>query len=164
MDRATLLDLMAYTDYAWADIERSFSPNAEALVRPAPGSGWPAPRNCLAHILLARERWNDAVIDLRSSPVPALADGFLRTWDELNAYRAETGSRLRTFITESSDEVLNARQTFDVDGEAMTYPRADLVLHLVLHEIAHHGDVSTLMYQLGMEPWVPGYRFHVSSG
>jgi uncharacterized damage-inducible protein DinB len=162
MDKAALLDLMAYTDYAWSDIETSFGFDNEVLVRPAPGSGWPALRNCLAHILLGRERWNAAIIERKTIGVPDLADDALRTWGELNAYRAETGSRLASFLAGLSEADLVAPQQFDIDGDMLTYSHGDLVLHLVLHEIAHHGDVSTLMYQLGMEPWVPGYRFHVS--
>jgi uncharacterized damage-inducible protein DinB len=150
---------MAYADFAWDEIELAFASDSEALVRPAPGSGWPALRDCLAHILLGRERWNAAIIDGRSIPVPPLPDDALRTWAELNAHRTETGSRLTTFLAQQADAALAEVRVFDIDGEALRYSRGDLVLHLVLHEIAHHGDVSTLMYQLGREPWVPGYRF-----
>jgi uncharacterized damage-inducible protein DinB len=163
VNKRHLEDLMAYADYAWAEIQASFESSDEALHRPAPGSGWPAMRNCLAHILLGRDRWNDAIIDLRSTPVADLAEDALGTWVELNAYRLQTGDRLREFLNGCDERELSAVQTFDIDGEDMQYTRADLILHLVLHEVAHHGDVSTLMYQLGMEPWVPGYRFHVSS-
>jgi uncharacterized damage-inducible protein DinB len=161
MDRASLLDLMAFTDFAWASVEASFDSDDEALLRTAPGSGWPALRDCLAHILRGRIRWNAAIIEGKTAGMPELEEGALRTWAELNAYRAETAAPLISFMARMSEEELAAVRQFDIDGETIAYSYGDLVLHLTLHEVAHHGDISTLMYQLGMEPWVPAYRFHV---
>jgi uncharacterized damage-inducible protein DinB len=162
MDKAALLDLMAFTDFAWEDVEKSFNSDDDILVRSVPHSGWPTLRNCLAHILIARERWNDAIIDLRTAGLRELKDDELQTWADLNAYRTKTGSRLTDFMAGFSDDDLEAREEVSIDGARVAYSRADLITHLVLHEISHHGDITTLMYQLGKEPWIPYYRFHAN--
>jgi uncharacterized damage-inducible protein DinB len=52
--------------------------------------------------------------------------------------------------------------TVNVDGEMLPYSRGELLTHLLLHERGHHGDVSTLFYQLGIEPDMRvEYRFHL---
>ncbi|HUF52236.1 MAG TPA: DinB family protein [Dehalococcoidia bacterium] len=153
---------MNFTDFAWADIETTLKSDNDSLQREAAGSGWPAMRNCLAHILRGRERWNDAIIDGKTGGMPDLAEGTMMTWDELNAYRHETGSRLTDFLEALDDTALHEKAEVDIDGTPLLYSPMDLALHLVLHEISHHGDVSTLMYQLGIEPWVPYYRFYTN--
>lgn len=162
MDRVSLLDLMSFTDFVWADIEKTFNSDNGALLREAPGSGWPAMRNCLAHILHGRERWNEAIINGKSGDMPDLGEETLKTWAELGEYRHQTGSRLTDYLETLDDAALHEPVEFDIDGEMLVYSRMELAVHLVLHEISHHGDVSTLMYQLGMEPWVPYYRFYTN--
>jgi uncharacterized damage-inducible protein DinB len=162
MDRASLLDIMAFTDFAWSEVEKSFNSDNDVLLREATGSGWPALRNCLAHILRGRERWNPAIIDGKSGDMPDLAEGELMTWADLNEYRRKTGARLTEYLAGIDEATLQEKLEVDIDGTPLLYSRMDLALHLVLHEISHHGDISTLMYQLGMEPWVPYYRFYAN--
>jgi uncharacterized damage-inducible protein DinB len=48
---------------------------------------------------------------------------------------------------------------------AIARSRGELVLHLLLHERGHHGDVTTLFWQLGIEPDIGlDYRFHLGRG
>jgi uncharacterized damage-inducible protein DinB len=39
------------------------------------------------------------------------------------------------------------------------YSPADIFAHTLLHERQHHGDVHTLLYQLGIEVPIVEYRF-----
>jgi uncharacterized damage-inducible protein DinB len=47
----------------------------------------------------------------------------------------------------------------DVDGEPLRYSPADVFVQVLLHERQHHGDLNTLLYQLGVERPVVEYRF-----
>ena len=47
----------------------------------------------------------------------------------------------------------------NIDGEPMSYSAAEIFVHALLHERAHHGDLNTLLYQLGLEPVMVEYRF-----
>ncbi len=50
-----------------------------------------------------------------------------------------------------SDEELQEIRTFDIDGEKIPYSYGELLAHVALHERGHHGDVTTLFSQLGIE-------------
>src|SRR6266480_601701 len=161
MDRAALLDLYAYTGWAWDQI-KSAVPNDETLRAVAPGSGWPAIRNCLAHIVLAYDRWVPAIVDLQSKPLPELAADDFLTWPQIEAQRRRTREALQPHLEAWSDADLRQRHQVDVDGELLPYSRGELVIHLLLHERGHHGDVTTLFWQLGFESeTVLEYRFHL---
>ena len=51
MDRSAIEELFAFTDYSWRRYsEATIRPlGDDALVKPVPGSGWPALRDALAH-------------------------------------------------------------------------------------------------------------------
>jgi uncharacterized damage-inducible protein DinB len=82
MTKADLLDLFAYTEFAWDQI-RLAAPDDGALSREAPNSGWPALRNCLGHIVLAYDRWVPAIADLRTAEMRELTDEDFRSWERL---------------------------------------------------------------------------------
>lgn len=161
MNRSDLLDLYDFTSFAWDRIREAVPDDAD-LVHAAPGSGWPALRNCLGHVVLAYERWVPAIAELRTRDLPTLRDGELRTWAQLDAYRDRVRAALRAAILDPSEEELTALRDVDVDGETLRYSRAELVLHLLLHERGHHGDVTTLLWQLGRgDETILEYRFHL---
>ena len=161
MDRAALLDLYAYTGWAWDQI-KSAVPNDETLRAVAPGSGWPAIRNCLAHIVLAYDRWVPAIVDLQSKPLPDLAADDFLTWPQIEAQRRRTRDPLRSHLDVWTDADLRKRHEVDVDGEPLPYSRGELITHLLLHERGHHGDVTTLFWQLGFDSeTLLEYRFHL---
>src|SRR5438094_8152229 len=95
MDKAALQDLFAYTGWAWDQIKAAI-PDDEALSAVAPGSGWPPLRNCLAHIVLAYDRWLPAIVDLESRPLPELAPDEFLTWSQIDAQRRRTRGALRS--------------------------------------------------------------------
>jgi uncharacterized damage-inducible protein DinB len=161
MDKAAIEDLYAFTGWAWQQIIDEAGASEEILARPAPGSGWPALRNCLGHIILGYERWLPAIIELKSMPVPDLAEDDFRTWAALEAHRQKVRDKLISFLRGCSGEELNEVCNVDVDGAPIPYSRAELITHLLLHERGHHGDVITLFYQLGMETPMLEYRFHL---
>ena len=161
MDKAALQDLFAYTGWAWNQI-RAKIPDDETLRAVAPGSGWPALRNCLAHIVLAYDRWVPAIVELKSRPMPDLAPDDFQTWPQIEAQRRRTRAALQTHLEACGDAELREQHVVDVDGDPIRYSRGELITHLLLHERGHHGDVTTLFSQLGFEPeTLLEYRFHL---
>jgi len=161
MHKADLIDLFEYTDYVWDQLRQAV-PDDVQLTQVAPGSGWPTLRTCLGHMVLAYERWLPAIIELRSQPLPEPGDGDLSTWAQIDAHRDRVRRELRRHLDGSTDDELGVLHDVDVDGTTIRYTRAELVLHLLLHERGHHGDVTTLLWQLGIEPDLPlEYRFHL---
>jgi len=161
MDKAALQDLFAYTGWAWHQIKAAI-PDDETIQAVAPGSGWPTLRNCLGHIVLAYDRWIPAIVDLETRPMPELAPGDFLAWSQIDAERRRTRDPLQFHLEAWTDADLDTQHPVDVDGGPVRYSRGELITHLLLHERGHHGDVTTLLWQLGLDSETPlEYRFHL---
>ncbi len=155
MDRPAIEELFAFTDYTWREHERAIRPlGDDTLVKPAPGSGWPALRDAFVHINWAYDRWlADPAGTSGIEPEP------VNSWDDLESYRRRVRVGFREYLSSLSDSELTAPREMNIDGEPMQYSPADIFVHVLLHEREHHGDINTLLYQLGVEPPIVEYRF-----
>ncbi|MEO8541526.1 MAG: DinB family protein [bacterium] len=164
MNRADLLDLFDYTEFAWQQLMAVTDDN-EVLLRPAENSGWPTLRDCLGHIVRAYSRWAPAIIERKTGFMPEIADSDFRTWAALNEEHASARHRLRQSIQTWNEDELTKLNDVEVYGETMRYSRSELILHVLLHERGHHGDATTLFWQLGIEADAAlEYRFHLGRG
>jgi uncharacterized damage-inducible protein DinB len=155
MDRTAIDELFRFTEYSWREHDALIRPlGDDVLTKPAPGSGWPSLRDALAHINWAYIRWladPASTTDERVEPV--------NSWDELDAYRSRVRGLAREYVDSLDDAQLATPREMDVDGETLLYSPADIVVHTLLHERQHHGDVNTLLYQLGVDVPIIEYRF-----
>jgi uncharacterized damage-inducible protein DinB len=88
-------------------------------------------------------------------------DDFL-TWAQMDAHRRSTRDSLRAALERWDDAALAEQHDVNVDGEFIRYSRGELITHLLLHERGHHGDVTTLFWQLGVDAETQlEYRFHL---
>lgn len=155
MDRVAVESLYAFTDYSWRKYGETIRPLGDgALTRPAPGSGWPALADALAHINWAYVRWLADPAGTTDEPVEPVT-----SWDELEAYRGRVRGHAREYLGSLDDGELVTPREMDVDGETLSYSPADIFVHVLLHERQHHGDLNTLLYQLGVEIPMVEYRF-----
>ncbi|HZD17868.1 MAG TPA: DinB family protein [Actinomycetota bacterium] len=155
MDRTAIEELFAFTDHSWRRYEEVIRPlGDEILTRPAPGSGWPALADALAHIDWAYVRWLADPAGTTDRPVERVA-----SWDELGAYRNRVRGHTPGYLDSLGDEELVTPREMSVDGEPIRYSPADIFVHVLLHERQHHGDLNTLLYQLGIEVPMVEYRF-----
>jgi uncharacterized damage-inducible protein DinB len=155
MDRTAIEQLFTFTEYSWKAHERVIRPlGDEMLTKPAPGSGWPALRDVLAHINWAYVRWLESPTGTSKTPVDRVT-----SWDELDDYRRRVRSHARDYFDSLDDAELIRLRDMNVDGQALSYSPADIFVHVFLHERQHHGDVNTLLYQLGIRVPVVEYRF-----
>jgi uncharacterized damage-inducible protein DinB len=158
MDRPAVEDLFAFTDYSWRTYADAVRPlGDEMLTKPAPGSGWPALRDAFVHIHWAYVRW---LADPNGTS--ATEPERVTSWDELEDYRTRVRGHFREYLDSLGDEALTTPREMDIDGKPMLYSPADIFTHVLLHERAHHGDLNTLLYQLGVEPVMVEYRFSLA--
>ncbi len=158
MRKSELVQLFGYTDYVWAEFRRAVPESHLSIV--AKGSGWPTMRHCLIHMVAAYERWLPAIVDLKSRPMPEIGPMELVTWEQIDRVRSRVRTELSARLQAWSDEDLAVIREMDIDGEMVRYSRGELIAHLMLHERGHHGDVTTLMWQLGLGADMPiEYRF-----
>jgi uncharacterized damage-inducible protein DinB len=107
-------------------------------------------RDCLSHIALAYDRWLPAISELKARDLTGISDDEFATVEDVDARRRAHRDNLVQMLAAWSDDELAARREVDVDGDIMSYSRGELVAHLLLHERGHHGDVTTLFWQLGL--------------
>jgi uncharacterized damage-inducible protein DinB len=155
VDRAAIEKLFTFTDYSWREYEHVIRPlGDELLTKPAPGSGWPTLRDALAHINWAYVRWLASPAQTTDGPVE-----LAHSWEQLADYRRRVRTRARQYLDSLSDEELLTRREMKVNGGSQHYSPADIFVHVFLHERQHHGDLNTLLYQLGIDIPLVEYRF-----
>jgi uncharacterized damage-inducible protein DinB len=155
MDRAAIEELFAFTDFAWREYADLLRPlGDEFLTKPAPGSGWPALRDAFAHINWAYVRWLSEPAGTCDEPRATVS-----SWDELEDYRQDVRGRARAYLVGLDDVTLSTDREMNIDGETLRYSPGEIFVHVLLHERQHHGDLGTLLYQLGLEVPVVEYRF-----
>jgi uncharacterized damage-inducible protein DinB len=155
MDRAAIEELFTFTDYSWLEYERLIRPlGDQMLTKPAPGSGWPALREALVHINWAYVRW---LADPAGTTHRAVER--IESWDELEDYRRRVRGHASDYLDSLRDDELSTPREMNVDGAMIRYSPADIFVHVMLHERQHHGDLNTLLYQLGIEVPIVEYRF-----
>jgi len=160
VDRTAIEDLFAFTDFSWHRHEETIRALGDvALSKPVPGSGWPALRDALTHINWAYERW---LSDPKGTTTTAGFDvESIRSWDDLESYRQRVRGWCREYLDSLSDRELMTPREVNIDGEMMPFSPTDILVHVLLHEREHHGDISTLFYQMGVEPPLVEYRFYL---
>ena len=155
-------DLYDFTAFGWAMVDRTITSGmpSDDYARPAPGSGWPALADCVAHVLDSYDYLLNRVLQ-RGEYDPARSKS-CRTWGQAQALRVELRQQFRDILDESLEGALHEPFVHTEEGfppETLTI--ADVLANLVLHERAHHGDISTLFSQLGAQPPMTDYRVYV---
>ena len=148
MDRAAVQELYAHIDFVWPQIVQIISDSGDDLLtKPVPASGWPSLRNCLAHFIFAYESW----LGFMTATPPTNRWESVQTLAEIDAARGALRARIDSLLQSLSDDELQEIRTFDIRGDKMPYSYGELLTHVALHERGHHGDVTTLFWQLGID-------------
>jgi uncharacterized damage-inducible protein DinB len=120
----------------------------DAFTARIPGSGWGSLRDALFHLAGGWDGWlrdragADDSLDLVAESIAS--------WDDLQLHRLKVRGWLQRVLDDTSDEALRAR-TFETGEGAAAIKSSvgDILTHILLHERGHHGDISTLLSQLG---------------
>ena len=122
----------------------------EAFVKDL-GSSFGSIRNTAAHILSSEwawlERWKGTSPKQMLDPLsfPAVAT--------LQSRWAQVEQDLQHFLQALSQERLEAELGyFNLQGEAVTLPLWQQMLHLINHSSYHRGQITTMLRQVGVKP------------
>ena len=151
--RETLQELFDFTTFTWETYGKTVRRlPSDALTRPVPGSDWPALRNVLFHTATAWDNWLRDRLGC-DDPLDATSEA-VASWDDLREHRDRTRGWLRRAIDETSEDELHAvvQPMWKGTAAEMTVSVADILGHILLHERGHHGDVTTMLSQLGATP------------
>jgi uncharacterized damage-inducible protein DinB len=156
LDRDALRELFDYTDFTWSVWSRALrGMPPEQFTQAVPGSGWPAMRNVLFHIAAA---WDEFFVNRFAGELEVIEVDDL-TWPQLDAQRRKVRALMRRLLDESSDEELRTEVASSAGGVDMT--TGDLLTHLLLHDLRHHGDITTLLHQLDAQPTLSDYAVYL---
>jgi uncharacterized damage-inducible protein DinB len=157
--RDALEELYDYTAFAWDAYAAIFRALAPQMIRePASGSGWPALKDALVHVVECYDGWLNYVLERGPFVYPAVK-ATLDSWDAIDGYRRQVRATLRKLLDEMPDEELYRTFTREYDaGKPETMSVADIAANLLVHERGHHGDFNTLLYQLGQPQPAVDYR------
>lgn len=155
MDRETIDELLAYTDYSWARHARVMEGlSDEQFTTPIPGSGWPAPREAFMHVVGAYDGWLNSRWGLSGAGEAEYEERQKMTsWEEMADYRAKTRTDFRRALEVDDETLFGKRERESPFGVAILSP-ADVLTNLLMHERGHHGDISTLFYQMGVKGYI----------
>jgi uncharacterized damage-inducible protein DinB len=149
VDSEALRELFDYTTFTWTSYGRSVRSLAPGdLTRPVEGSGWPALRNALFHIASAWDGWMCEQSGVALEEIEAVD---APDWAALDAVRRKNRGMLEAIIARPDAELNERIHAIVADG-APEMTRGEIIVHILLHERGHHGDVSTLLSALGAEP------------
>ena len=115
------------------------------------GSSFGSIRNTAVHIVSAEwawlERWNG------TSPKQMLDPAGFPDVAALRARWAQVEQDLKNFLRALTPERFEADlDYFNLQGEAVTLPLWQLMLHMVNHSSYHRGQVTAMLRQLGAKP------------
>ena len=162
MKRDAIDELFDYTEFAWAMIGQTVNAlPAGSLTKAVDGSGWPSMREAFLHVIGAADGWLHYTLEYGGviNPAPASMTG----WADFDAYHRTTRATFRHILDQTPDDKLyeTFTRTYDDDDMPETMSLAEILANLLLHERGHHGDISTLIYQLGGAPPALDYRQYV---
>ena len=150
MDRAAIEELYDMTDFTWETCVGFLDRLPDgALMAPVPGSGWPALINAFGHINYAYDRWLHERLKARDVIVPDFS--VIKSWADIAEWRTQARASFRTILDGTPDDRLYVADLPVWYDERARMSIADMLTHVLLHERAHHGDISTLFYHYGIE-------------
>jgi uncharacterized damage-inducible protein DinB len=98
---------------------------------------------------------------LTGTPVSELDAASVDDWSVLADYREQVTGRFREVLAGLTDEELFLRRNVEFEDGFRVCSWGELAANILLHERGHHGDITTLLYQLGIEPPRLDYRWHL---
>jgi uncharacterized damage-inducible protein DinB len=81
------------------------------------------------------------------------------SWKDFDVFRRRVRDNMRMYLDSQDDAALLTPREMSIDGEPMLYSPADIFVHVLLHERHHHGDLNTLLHQLGVDIPTVDYLF-----
>jgi uncharacterized damage-inducible protein DinB len=106
------------------------------------------------HLLLTDRGWL-ARFNGNPWPFPSLDQELYADFDELRRERGKTDRETEEFLAGITPERLDARFSYEnYAGEKFNHPLGPAMVHFFNHQTHHRGQVTTLLYQLGINPGV----------
>lgn len=114
-------------------------------------------KNILVHTIGAIEYWLD-FLQGQNLHSRKNYDGY-RTFEEVKAYMEKVEKRTHEYLNALPKEGLNKEYTTNNDyGKKVTVTAEDVLIHVFEEEVHHRGEFIALLWQMGVEPPIMGWK------
>jgi uncharacterized damage-inducible protein DinB len=115
-------------------------------------------RNIFIHILDATEYWLDFLLNEQLRTKREFDD--YKTKEDLQKYMERVEDRMRTYTASLSSQGLLKEYTVKNDsGEIAQVTTEDVLIHVFEEEVHHRGELIALLWQMGIEPPLMGWKY-----
>jgi len=129
---------------------REFVKNREA--------SWYSMRNIFIHTLGATDHWLDFLQDEKLR-VRRDFDDF-KTIEDVQTYMDHVEGRMRNYLNSLTSEQLSKKYAVTNDaGEKIQITAEDVLIHVFEEEVHHRGELIALLWQVGIEPPLMGWKY-----
>ena len=115
-------------------------------------------RNIFIHTLRAIDYWLDFLQNEHLRTKREFDD--YKTIEDIRAYMNSVEDRMRTYLTSlSSDALMNKHALTNDVGENVEVTAEDVLVHVFEEEVHHRGELIALLWQMGVEPPLMGWKY-----
>ena len=115
-------------------------------------------RNIFVHILDATDYWLDFLLNEQLRTKRAFDD--YRTVEDVRKYMARVEARMRTYCDSLTPKGLPREYEVRNDlGESTRVTAEDVLIHVFEEEVHHRGELIALLWQMGIEPPLMGWKY-----
>lgn len=156
-----LVDVMALLEYNAEVRLRYFTTLTklpwDELVKNREAS-WYSMRNIFIHTLGATDHWLDFLQDEKRRVRRDFDD--YKTIQDVQSYMDHVEERMRNYLSSLTSEQLNRKYNVTNDaGEKIQVTAEDVLVHVFEEEVHHRGELIGLLWQVGVEPPLMGWKY-----
>jgi len=121
-------------------------------------ASWYSMRNIFIHTLGAVDHWLDFLQDEKLR-VRRDSDDY-KTIQDVQAYMDHVEGRMRNYLSSLTSEQLSKKYMITNDaGERIQITAEDVLIHVFEEEVHHRGELVALLWQIGIEPPLMGWKY-----
>jgi uncharacterized damage-inducible protein DinB len=121
-------------------------------------ASWYSMRNIFIHTLGAIDHWLDFLQDEKLRARRDFDD--YKTIQDVQAYMGHVEGRMRNYLSSLTSEHLSKTYMVTNDaGERIQITAEDVLIHVFEEEVHHRGELIALLWQMGIEPPLMGWKY-----
>ena len=121
-------------------------------------ASWHSMRNILIHTLGAIDHWLDFLQDEKRRLRRDFDD--YKSIEDVQAYMDHVEERMRNYLSSLTSEQLNRKYNVTNDaGQKIEITAEDVLVHVFEEEVHHRGELIALLWQVGVEPPLMGWKY-----
>jgi uncharacterized damage-inducible protein DinB len=120
-------------------------------------ASWHSLRNIFIHTVGAIDHWLNFLQDQKPSRRKEFDE--YKSMSDVEEYAEQVQDRMRKYLDSlTQDELIRKYKVINDAGESVEITTEDVLIHVVEEEIHHRGELIALLWQMGIEPPLMGWK------